>query len=351
MEIKFLSVGCGDAIHIRFAGDDGKFHNILIDGGVEKGDIYPQTLHAEIKAIVEKKEIIDLWVITHIDDDHVGGILRFINDEGLKKQIDLTGTQFWFNHSNWDFDTGLKKNNLKSVKQGIRLRDYLAENAILGQTITDELAPFGFFGMRISILSPSAAGFKKLMSKWEKEGAKIVKKEISSRKLAKKNDYETMIEDFDLGDFIEDDSVENGSSIAFLLSYKDKNFLLPSDSHPSVISHALRKLGYSEGEGKKLALELMQAAHHGSKFNISNELLQLISCRHFIFSADGINKHNLPNKETMARIIKNIADRPIRFFITHKNDQTGSIFDVDQGLDEVFVEVPAKGANGLIFNF
>lgn len=94
LTIKFLSVGCGDGFSIRFRGDDHLFHNILVDGGVEKGDIYIETLRREIEEIINRGEYIDLWVISHIDDDHIGGILRFIKDSALIQKVDLSKLPF-----------------------------------------------------------------------------------------------------------------------------------------------------------------------------------------------------------------------------------------------------------------
>jgi hypothetical protein len=38
-----------------------------------------------------------LWIITHIDDDHIGDILRFVKDEAFRKTFDLSKTIFWYN--------------------------------------------------------------------------------------------------------------------------------------------------------------------------------------------------------------------------------------------------------------
>lgn len=349
MEFKFLSVGCGDCIHIRFMGDDGKTHHILVDGGVEGGNIYPETLRAEIRTIIEQEEIIDLWIITHIDDDHIGGILRFIRDDSLLSQVNLSSTCFWFNSAPFDYDTGIKESNLKSTRQGIRLRDFLASRSSLQEDITDEYTPNIFFGLQMIILSPSRANLGKLYDKWGRNEVKIRKGEVSARKVSGRDDYGKKIAEFDLKDMTEDASEENGSSIVILIEYNKHKFLLTADSHPSVISAALKKLGYAPEEGKRLGLTFMQVAHHGSKFNTNDELLQLVSCQDFVFSGDAINKHNLPNKETIARILKNITDRPVRFYLTHKNDKTTSIFRVDGDLPGVELRFPESGSNYLTF--
>ena len=349
MEIKFFTVGCGDAISIRFLGNDAKYHNILIDGGTEFGDLYTNALKRKLQEIVDKEEIIDLWIITHIDDDHIGGILRFIKDEQIREQVDLTKTKFWFNYSNFDYDTGLKDNNLISVSQGIRLRDFLAQHSKIEDAITSKCSQIDFWGAKISILSPDNKKFNELVKKRENKKIKIRERKSIGLTSSQSNDYERKLEDFDLSKFKEDSSDENGVSIAFLFEHKGKKILFLSDSHPSVIVKSLIKLGYSKG--KKIVVDYMQIAHHGSKRNTNDKLLQMIDCENFIISADGYNKHNLPNKETLARILKNYPCSRTKFFITHKNNLTDSIFDVDESVNNISFEFPESGANAIVINF
>ena len=348
MEIKFLSVGCGDGIRIRYYGNDETWHNIFIDGGTEAGNIYPQVLQKEIREVGLKNEIIDLWIITHIDDDHIGGILRFIKDASLRTQIDLSKTDFWFNYTPYDYDTGLKTTLLKSVKQGVRLRKFLSEETKLNQAISDDLGEIDLYGCKLTILTPTKAELETLHKHWVKEETIILQKQSVSKKVARPNDYQTKIGDFDLTNFEEDDSDLNASSITFLLDYNGNKVLFLADSHPSLIYAALTKIGYSFQN--KLKLTYMQLAHHGSKFNTNDNLLGLIECSHFIVNADGVNKHNLPNKELFARLKKNHPKENLKIFVTHKNHITSSILQVDQqdcGIDLLF---PDPNNNYIILN-
>lgn len=326
MKIRFLNVGCGDCIHIFFTDDEGQKRNILIDGGIESGNIYDTTLKKEIELILDKKECIDLWIITHIDDDHVGGILRLLKDDELLRKVDLSRTQFWFNYSDWDYDSGIRNNNLKSVKQGLTLRDYLIKHSLVNQSITDLYEVINLWGAKITILSPNQKSFGKLTTKWKKEEIKIREKMASSLKASSNNDYEVRIDDFDLNNEKEDASVENGSSIAFLLEYKSERILFTADSHPKKLAEAI----YRKWGGNKISLKYMQVPHHGSKYNTSRRLLELIDCDEFIVSGDGYNEHNLPNKEALVKYIKASPDKSITFNITARNELTQKIFKVDK---------------------
>ena len=345
MTIDFLDVGCADAIHIRFDGTDGIPRNILIDGGSEKGELYTTSLRVRINEIINiQKEIIDLWIITHIDDDHIGGVLRLLKDEELLLQSDLSRTTFWFNYSIWDYDTGIRTDNLKNVKQGITLREYLIKNSNVIDHITNSMGTIDLWGAKITILSPDAKRYKELLGVWLTEEIKLREREISALKKGRKNDYERKIEDFDISKEVKDDSEENGSSIAFVLEFHGESILLSADSHPWVLESSLERIW----GGEKVSLKYMQIPHHGSRYNLSNSLLNLVDCHEYIISADAYNRSNLPNKESLVKVLHANSDKNIVFNITQKNDLTESIFKVDTDY-KVDVRFPEPGYNCLHF--
>lgn len=345
MEIDFLYAGCADAIHIRFIGNDGSPHNLMVDGGSEKGDLFEDSLKARINLIVNKrKELIDIWIITHIDDDHIGGILRLLKESDLLKQTDLSRTEFWFNYSIWDYETGITSDNLKSVEQGITLRDYLLKNSKCIKQITNLLQPIDIWGATATVLSPSDNRYKKQLALWKGKEKIIRQKEPSSLKDGEQHDYDTHIEDFDLSKQERDSSAENASSIALVIKYKDEQILLSADSHPGVLVASIKKYWPKA----KLKLKYMQVPHHGSRRNTNDKLLALIDCENYIISADGYNKHNLPNKETLVRILKANPNKKIVFHITKGNSLTRAIFDADSS-HEIDVQFPNNGENFLNF--
>jgi beta-lactamase superfamily II metal-dependent hydrolase len=337
LSIKFFPVGCGDAISIRFLGDDNKYHNILIDGGYQK--MYPLGIKNEIQTIVEQNECIDLWIITHIHEDHIGAIRQFIRQKRLRKRVDISKTVFWFNYSKFAVKVGVKESDLTSVSDGIKLRDFLKEKGQLSETITNEMVEKDFYGASITILSPNKKSYDKFVNEWKAQEQVIVDKEEGKYKSSQENDYDVQINDFDLSDFTEDSDFDNGSSIAFLFELNNQRILFTADSHSSVL---VSSLGKKYSKEKPLKLNYMQIAHHGSKYNTSDDLLELIDCENYIISGDGYNKHNLPNKETLVRIIKQNPNRKINFHITHKNDLMESIFNVDGDIENIELKFPTS---------
>ena len=97
MKIKFLEANCGDSIIISFVDDQGKIRNILIDGGT--GETYSSKrrkgeLYYVIEDICNKGQAIDLLILTHIDNDHIGGILKWFEED---KRFSSIVKNVWFN--------------------------------------------------------------------------------------------------------------------------------------------------------------------------------------------------------------------------------------------------------------
>ena len=69
-----------------------------------------------------------------------------------------------------------------------------------------------------------------------------------------------------------------------------------------------------------LKVDAFKVPHHGSKYNISKELLRMIQCDHYLVATNG-NYFKHPEKVAMARIIKyGTPDSAISF--NYKTDYT-----------------------------
>jgi beta-lactamase superfamily II metal-dependent hydrolase len=112
---------------------------------------------------------------------------------------------------------------------------------------------------------------------------------------------------------IEDKTPTNGSSIAFVLKIKAKLLLFLADSHPGLI---LKSLVEYQSEGI-INFDSIKVSHHGSFNNISLPLLKKIDSRIYIFSTNG-NKHNHPDKETIAHIVGRKSEFERKLFFNYK---------------------------------
>ena len=293
IRFEFLKAGKGDCILISI--NDNQL-NILIDGGL--GKTYNQELKKRLEIIKKKNRYLDLVILTHYDNDHIGGILKLLDDE--KKFKSRFIKEFWFN----SFDKALvnpsSDSNQTSARQQIKFDEYIKElipsmNYISKLSIDNQKEMFLGENREVKfyLLSPNNQKLDELSLKYEKEKANY-------QTSAKSNDYDISIEELSLGDFKKDTSLTNGASIAFILKYESRKFLFLGDAHIDLIVESIKELGYSSEN--RLKLEFVKLSHHGSSKNLNSEFLDLIESQKFVISTNG-GRHKHPNKETLAKIL------------------------------------------------
>lgn len=316
MTIKFLPAFNGDCILISFKEEDNQNRNILIDGGISKTYYDPDLdqfgeLYHEIDRIKKLEQKVDLLILTHIDDDHIGGILCWLErDKDAAKYIG----DVWFNsgkliakYLNKPENESLKM-ELKGtgsaytgVQQGIDFEKYLLDNKVWSENIIVAENEVDMFGLKFNILSPTKSKLKSLLNFYFKKTKDSVYTSGSGL-----NDWLEL-----LSEIIEvesqkgfkqdyDSTAPNGSSIAFILSNLDKKYLFLADAHPSIIVKSLQQMGYTKEN--KLVVEFVKVSHHGSKKNTSKKLLELIKTNHYVFLTDS-SGHGHPHKATLARVV------------------------------------------------
>ena len=335
MEITFYQSECGDSAKISFIGSDGKPHHFFIDSGFER--TFKNTIRKDVEEIIQKKEKIDLWSISHIHDDHIGGIKKYIDYINTGELKDIVSD--WVYNPPRFYDSkngvGFSVSIAKSIDQGDILYKYLKSiNKNPKKDYTSDSDSIELFGMKIIFLSPSKNRLLALRKKYsvsKMQPFELLEEEAISEAVGVvEDDYHIKLEDFDLDSWNEDDSIENGSSICFITEYKGKSILWLADAHPSDVTNSLLKLGYSKTN--KLKCEFVKVTHHGSKGNNSNELYDLIDSENYIISSNGENKYKLPNKESLARILRNSnrnLERKYNIYFNYDNDTVRKIFEND----------------------
>ncbi|MFN0139620.1 MAG: ComEC/Rec2 family competence protein [Pyrinomonadaceae bacterium] len=323
MKIKFLKAFNGDSILISFSDEDGKPRKILIDGGI--GETYKKNrdprgkpVYGDLKNTVEtlrtNGEVIDLLIITHIDDDHIGGILKWFDEDPAAFKL---VKKVWFNSGRLiaDFFQEAENPELRhfidptrktetSVSQGVEFSKYIQEKRIWDRKIILQGDIIESFGLTFKIISPNKDKLEKLLKGWKKEAPDL---STSTRT----NDYRMTLKEHILTDkFTQDVRFPNGSSIAFVLSHNGKNLLFLGDSHPSVAVEGLKQFGFSED--KPLKADLVKLSHHGSKKNTNVELLRFIEADNFVISTNGLSHHH-PDKQLLARLINEKPSCSIHF--------------------------------------
>jgi beta-lactamase superfamily II metal-dependent hydrolase len=330
MYIEVFQTGCGDAICINFTGESGKHRRILVDSG------YVYSYAAELFPWLEKfeeKEQIDLWILTHLDADHINGAFSYFSSKGKGIRNGIIH-RLWFNFFG-EFPIIDEDDDNVSYHKAINLRDSLSATGC--KNINDEIItgmePFLLDGAKITILSPDQAAYDQLQKEWETFEQAFQEPEeaedVAGAVYAKDADkIATLANVADRKEKMSDTT--NRSSIAFLFEYGQESILMLGDAFPSVICSSIKAILKERGLDK-LHISYVKLAHHGSIKNYSKELFDLIDCDKFIICSDGYNRYKLPNKETLSKIlVRQDKTMPVTFFCNYNSERYTDMFDVDK---------------------
>ena len=309
--VEMLPAEYGDSLWITY-GQGEERHQILIDAGTKES--------ASLLLPRFKGQHFELFVITHIDSDHIGGALELLrNMKGLGVTID----DIWFN--GWKhisplvltpMEAELLTDNIE--KQKLNWNASFEGGAVVVSDEGELPARATPGGMNLTVLSPIRANLDKLQKHWSKvirEAGLVpgqVHDEADSEGLLLSDEPPLEIEKLSSTKFRGDVAVANGSSIALLAEYQGKRCLLGADAFPSVMAGSLKRLLKVEQQ-EKIKLEAFKLSHHGSRANTSQPLLDLIDCKRYFFSSNG-KRFRHPHRESVARVIKFGGPSPSLYF-------------------------------------
>jgi len=280
---------------------------MLFDGGTP--DTWP-VLRARLLALDAAEREIDIAVISHIDSDHIGGMLPLLGDSDL-------GVRFgdvWFN--------GLaqlpeqENGTSRSVAEGesvVRLLSGAGEMRLPWNRAFDGRAAMTAgdgrirrlqrqTGPELTLLSPTPRRLRALRNLWATELGRMRRGEPAEpapgpQAPARLEDLETLA----ATPTARDASIANGSSIALLLEHQGVRCLLAADAWASVLGAALTAAINDRG-GERLELDLFKLSHHGSKGNVTSKLLGLVPARQYVVSTNGERFHH-PDDVALARVV------------------------------------------------
>jgi hypothetical protein len=326
--LEALQAKHGDSLLLHY-GTPGDPKLIVIDGG--PAGVFDRSLRPRLEQIKATRSPdnplpIRLMMVSHIDDDHIRGILdltdALIEQRGNHEPLLCDITTLW--HNSFDeilgnnetgaiaaslnsvvrlsaageltFPPGLFRDHAPAavaanVPQGRRLRGNAATLALLANDPFEKLValpadnkgPLVIDGnLKFTILGPSELRLEKLQTEWDKKLKKLQEKPpAEARALA--------------AEFI-DTSVYNLSSIIVLAEVEGKRMLLTGDGLSADILAGLKEAGLLP-DGGKLHVDLLKMPHHGSMYNNSEEFLTTVTADHYVISASG--KYNNPDVATL----------------------------------------------------
>ncbi len=349
--LEALKAAYGDALLLHY-GKPQAPDLVIIDGGPR--GVYEAVLKPRLAGLMRNPRRLEdgqlrvrLVMVSHIDDDHVNGILAMANE-----LADLPGPKPYRIRSLWhnSFDDLLGNAAeemaasleprvrsvltagvlpagapamaahaamvVASVGQGRDLRNAARKlgwdinREFRGKLIrqaprrTRPVAIGGRGGLTFTVLGPQESKLKALQKKWDQE----IRKKGLAQDAARAAEYA-------------DTSVFNLSSIIVLaeapVAGGRRRMLLTGDARGDHILEGLEAAGLLE-DGR-CHVDLLKLPHHGSNRNLEPEFFRLVTADHYLVSSNGERFDN-PDRETLewlAEARRGTGTRPFTVHLTY----------------------------------
>jgi glyoxylase-like metal-dependent hydrolase (beta-lactamase superfamily II) len=335
--LEALEAKHGDALLLHH-GPKSEPRLVIVDGGPT--GVYNKRLKPRLLALRESRSPdaplpVDLMMVSHIDDDHIQGILDLADD--LKEQQDdgeeqlVSVERLW--HNSFDAITGADPADLAgpaeavrsvalgdvepgdvsreaalilvSVPQGKELR---SRAKALGITIPGLISyaggaaksvKVGDTSLSLQVLGPNEARLAALKKEWQ--ATKKKKKKVSD------------VEWHALAAEFVEKTVSNLSSIVALARLGARSMLLTGDGRGDDLMAALKSAKLLK-DGT-LHVDVLKMPHHGSVRNVALEFFQTITADHYLISADG--RFSNPDVATLDLIAKARGKSAYTVYVTN----------------------------------
>ena len=309
--LEALQAKHGDSLLLHY-GKANAPKLIVIDGG--PAGVYKAGLRPRLAEIKESRSpdgplSIRMLMVSHLDDDHINGVLAFLDDLVEKKdnneELPYDILTLW--HNSFDDIIGNESQELlkalrpsssgKAASAELPLSregDALAASVPQGRDVRNnakQLAlgindPFGTLvavpakgkktvtigdGLKFTVLGPVKERIEKLQEEWNE--------------VLRKKGLATDEKGRSLAAAFVDESVFNLSSIVVLAEAGKKRMLLTGDARGDDLMNALKTSGLLKSG--KIHVDLLKLPHHGSDRNVATEFFRAVTADHYVVSADG----------------------------------------------------------------
>lgn len=346
--LKMYPAKNGDAFLVEVAGQ-----YILIDAGY--ASTFREEIAPDLLALHHDGKHLSLAVCTHVDADHIGGMIEFIASNGApggRRIIEVD--EIWHNGlrslpaAAGNADSSADQQLLQAIqrrgfpnqvgspptaqpisaRQGISLARLLSHHGyrwnghnglecVQAQPTPTVLAG----GLELHVIGPPIDRLQALRRWWLSELRRLSYKGSGQVSDVAEDAYEmslaseraasgsviTPIAAGHLGElkdtYVADTSLTNGSSIAFVVQGEGARLLFLGDAWTDDVIG-----GLPAGGAASVVFDAIKISHHGSRRNSSVDLLKRIDSPCFLVSSDG-SRHGHPDFEVLAEIV----DRPAKF--------------------------------------
>ena len=350
--LEALSAKHGDSLLLHY-GKRNAPKLIVIDGG--PAGVYKASLRRRLDELKDSRSPNDplsirMLMVSHLDDDHVNGVLAFLNDMAdrhqNKEEVPFDIVTLW--HNSFDdiignesqeivkalsfaakpgassnaasASVGLSREGgaiVASVTQG---RDVRNNAKLLALGVND---PFGTLiavprkgkktvtigdGLKFTVLGPVEERIEKLQEEWNEV---LKKKGLATDKKGKA-----------LAAAFVDESVFNLSSIVVLAEAGKKRMLLTGDARGDDLMNALKSSGLLKSG--TMHVDLLKLPHHGSDRNVATEFFRAVTADHYVVSADG--RFGNPEISTLKMISEARGKDKFTIHLTNKEKRLDKFF-------------------------
>jgi beta-lactamase superfamily II metal-dependent hydrolase len=257
-EVDFIPCGeagrHGDAITVRFTRpDNGVVVKLVVDAG------FAPTGEAIVDHIDEwwDNRDVDAVILTHPDSDHIGGMETVVGQLNVRHL--------------WVHRIGARGGSSLPAAKAVDDLIQLAEAR--GAVHREPFAPAEAFGGAIQILGPTEDWYAELVREqveevertWSARGRSVVR---AARRFLAALPLENRFDDAGGA------NPRNNSSLVFLLTVDEHRMLFTADAGVPALDRAWDQLLASGDTGT--APDFLQIPHHGSRRNVSSDLLDRI---------------------------------------------------------------------------
>jgi hypothetical protein len=342
MKLHVVQAEFGDSLILEY-GTAAAPRFILIDGGPPF--TFTRSLHDSLKTIIRAPRALDAVILSHVDEDHIVGLLDLIAE--LRRQaangeaVTLTIGQLWHNSfaRTLDPDGGIQA-RLKTILSvaGAAQQMTLASAATLGIAdgnalrlaslampvpinpgFPDDLiivdtagAPRTFGNLSLRVVGPTQANLDKLKEEWEKW-------------LDAHDDAVNSGDPFAMAN--SDRSIPNLSSIMVLAEADGKTILFTGDGRSDHLIAGLRQVGLLPAAGGRFHVDVLKLPHHGSDRNITKTFFKTVTADTYVASANG--KDDNPDLATLIFIVEVAKDqgRQVEIVATNQTPSTDKLLE------------------------
>ena len=367
--LEALQADHGDSLLLH-AGTASKPVLVLIDGG--PSGVYERSLRPRLEELRAQRAPggtlrIDLAMVSHIDDDHVHGMVdlaaELVELHDDRRPLPYDVRTLWHNAFDDVIDDGddelstaavsvlsepvaderadeLRRAGLAivaSVGQGRTLRDHAARLGWRRNSPFDGPVQLPKDGVRrisldddttLTVVCPHAEQLERLRDAWDEwleEHPKALARDPAGTAA------------------YVDNSPYNLASIVVLAEQGGKTMLLTGDARGDHVLAGLDEAGIAT-DGRT-EVDILKLPHHGSIRNLAPEFFERVKARHYVISANG--RDGNPETETLETIVA--AREGETDFEIHLTNR-GAKGDLEQRIDE-FLAAKEKSGDGYAMSF